>query len=300
MTRRTFSATMVALAAASAEERKPIRLGAPIFLKDDDPAVLAREHKRLHYTAAQCPPVTSNDTARIDAIRKAYAEQDVVIAEVGGWANMLHPDAATRKKNLDYVIERMQVAEAVGARCCVDTAGALTADGSTDARAVSREFFDLTVENCRKIVDTVKPKRSRFTIEAMFANLPDSADSYVDLIWAVDRKEFGVHMDVCNLLNTPRKLYDSGTYIDELFRKLGPWVVSCHAKDLRLQPGRSLTFVEVVPGRGIVDYKAYLRNLAQVPLEAPLMLEHFRNDDEFQEGARYIRQQGAEIGVTFV
>jgi sugar phosphate isomerase/epimerase len=300
MTRRTFSATMLALTAASAEGAKPIRLGAPIFLKDDDPAVLAREHKRLHYTAAQCPPAKADDSARIEAIRKAYADEDVVIAEVGAWVNLLHPDAAIRKKNLDYAIERMQLAEAVGARCCVDTAGSLSPDGSADAHAVSQEFFDATVENCRKIIDAVKPKRSRFTIEAMFANLPDSADSYVDLIWAVDRKEFGVHLDVCNLLNTPRKLYNSGLYIDELFRKLGPSIVSCHAKDLRLQPGRSLQFVEVVPGRGIVDYKAYLRNLAQVPLEAPLMLEHFRNDDEFQEGARYIRQQGAEIGVTFV
>ena len=75
MTRRTFSATMLALTAASAEAGKPIRLGAPIFLKDDDPAVLAREHKRLHYTAAQCPPAKADDSARIDAIRKAYADR---------------------------------------------------------------------------------------------------------------------------------------------------------------------------------------------------------------------------------
>lgn len=300
MTRRTFSAAILAATAASAQERKPIRLGAPIFLKSDDPVVLAREHRRLNYTAAQCPPVTLTDSNRIEAIRNAYAAENVVIAEVGAWVNILHPDPATRKKNLDYAIERMQIADAVGARCCVDTAGSFSTQGSADPRNVSKEFFDATVENCRKIIDAAKPKRSRFTIEAMFASLPDSADSYVDLIWAVDRKEFGVHMDVCNVLNSPTKLYNSGLYIDELFRKLRPWIVSCHAKDLVIAPGRSLQFAEVVPGRGIVDYKTYLRNLAQVPLEAPLMLEHFRNDDEFQEGANYIRKQGKEIGVTFV
>jgi sugar phosphate isomerase/epimerase len=244
--------------------------------------------------------VTLADSARIEAIRKAFAAENVIIAEVGAWVNILHSDAATRKKNLDYVIERMQIADAVGARCCVDTAGSFSTQGSADPRNVTKEFFDATVENCRKIIDGAKPTRSRFTIEAMFASLPDSADSYVDLIWAVDRKEFGVHMDVCNVLNTPTKLYNSGVYIDELFRKLGPWIVSCHAKDLRIAPGRSLQFVEVVPGRGLVDYKAYLRNLARVPLEAPLMMEHFANDDEFQEGARYIRRQGEEIGVSFV
>jgi sugar phosphate isomerase/epimerase len=300
MTRRTFSATLLALTAASGQVKKPIRLGAPIALKSDDPAVLAREHRRLGYTAAYCPPATAADAVRIEAIRKSYAAENLVIAEVGAWVNILDPDTAKRLKNMDYVIERMQLAEAVGARCCVDTAGSFSAQGSADPKNVTKEFFDATVENCRKVIDGVKPRRSRFTIEMMFASLPDGADSYAELIRAVDRKQFGVHLDVCNVLNSPTKYYNSGVVIDELFRKLGASIISCHAKDLRIAPGRSLQFVEVVPGRGIVDYKAYLRNLAQVPLEAPLMLEHFNGDEEFQEGAAYIRKQGAEIGVTFV
>jgi hypothetical protein len=42
-----------------------------------------------------------------------------VIAEVGAWVNLLDPDSAKRKANLQYVTERMALAEAVGARCCV-------------------------------------------------------------------------------------------------------------------------------------------------------------------------------------
>lgn len=300
MTRRAFSATLFAFSAGMAQTKKPIRLGAPIFLKDDDPAVLAKEHRRLGYTAAQCPPAELSDAVRIEAIRKAYAAENVIVAEVGAWVNILDPDPDKRRKNMVYVTERMALADAVGARCCVDTAGSFAAQGSADPRNVTKEFFDATVENCRKVVDAVKPKRSRFTIEMMFASLPDGADSYVELIRAVDRKAFGVHMDVCNVLNSPAKYYNSGKEIDYLFQKLGPWVVSCHAKDLRIAAFRSLQFVEVVPGRGIVDYKAYLRNLSQVPLEAPLMMEHFNSDAEYQEGAAYIRKQGADIGVSFV
>ncbi len=304
MTRRKFSLTATAAIAGAtatfAQSKRPIRIGAPIFLKNDDPEVLAREHRRLHYTAAQFPPFTTPDANLIAATRKAYAAQNVVIAEVGAWVNILHPDPATRKKNLDYAIDRMRIADEVDARCCVDTAGSFNLKSSADPRNVTKEYFDATVENCRKIIDAAKPKRSKFTIEMMFANLPDGPDSYLELIKAVDRKEFGVHMDVCNVLSSPDKYYNSGKYIDELFRKLGPWVMSCHAKDLIIPGGRSLTFIEVVPGRGIVDYKSYLRNLSQIPREAPLMLEHFANDDEFQEGANYIRKQGAEVGVTFV
>ena len=303
MTRRTFSTAVLGAATASAtfaQSKKPIRLGAPIFLKSDDPEVLAREHKRLGYTSAYFPPFDSPDANLIAAVRKTYTANNLVIAEVGAWVNILHPDPATRKKNLDYAIDRMRIADEVDARCCVDTAGSFNTKSSADPRNVTKEYFDATVENCRKIIDAVKPKRSKFTIEMMFANLPDGPDSYLQLIKAVDRKEFAVHMDVCNVLSSPDKYYNSGKYIDELFKKLGPWVMSCHAKDLTIPAGRSLTFIEVVPGRGIVDYKSYLRNLAQVPREAPLMLEHFANDDEFQEGAKFIRKQGADVGVSFV
>ena len=39
-------------------------------------------------------------------VERAFAAENVVIAEVGAWKNMLDPDAAKRKENLDYVTER--------------------------------------------------------------------------------------------------------------------------------------------------------------------------------------------------
>jgi len=59
-----------------------------------------------------------DDAARIREIEKAFAAENVVIAEVGAWVNMLDPDADKRAKNLHYVSERLALAEAVGARCC--------------------------------------------------------------------------------------------------------------------------------------------------------------------------------------
>ncbi len=64
-----------------------------------------------------------SDGNRIRAIREAFAAEDVVIAEVGAWRNMLDPDLAKRAANLAYVTERLALSDAVGARCCVDIAG---------------------------------------------------------------------------------------------------------------------------------------------------------------------------------
>jgi len=278
-----------------------VRLGGPIFLRSEDPAELAREHRRLGYSAAYCPNASVRDGDRIQAIQKAFASENVVIAEVGAWKNMLDPDATKRKQNLDYVIERCALAEAVGARCCVDIAGSYNADVwyGMNPKNLSKEFFDATVENCRHILDTVKPKRTRFTIEMMPWSLPDGPDAYLELIRAVARTTFGVHLDVCNVINSPRRFYNNGEVIRECFRKLGRWITSCHAKDLRWAPEFNVHFQEVVPGRGQLDYRAYLAELAKLPVDAPLMLEHLKNAEEYDEGRAYILRVAAETGVAF-
>jgi sugar phosphate isomerase/epimerase len=278
-----------------------VRLGGPVFLKSEDPAELAREHRRLGYSAAYCPEAKLEDSGRIRAIHDAFAKEDVVIAEVGAWKNMLDPDDAKRRDHLAYVTARCALADEVGARCCVDIAGSFNPSVwyGPNPKNLSREFFDATVANCRQIIDAVKPTRTKFTIEMMGWNLPDSPDAYLQLIKAVDRPAFGVHLDVCNGVNCPARFYQNTAYIEECFAKLGPWIVSCHAKDLQWIVELNVHFLEVIPGRGEIDYQAYLRELAKLPVEAPLMLEHLKTAEEYEEGKQYIRKVGNSVGVRF-
>lgn len=301
MTRKSFLGAMVAASTVRAQNKRPVRLGGPMFLKSEDPVELAKEHRKLGYSAAYCPAAKVGDTAQVKAIEKAFAAENVVIAEVGAWVNMLDPDAEKRRKNLEYVGERLALAELVGARNCVDIAGSYNPDYWYGAhpKNLSKEFFDATVENCRKVIDQVKPRRTLFTIEMMPWTVPNGPDSYLKLIKAVDRKAFGVHMDVCNAVNSPERFYDNTALINDLFRKLGRWIASCHAKDLQWIPEYNVHFLEVVPGRGVVDYKTYLRNVAALPTDAPLMLEHLKSAAEYDEGRAYIRREAAAAGVAF-
>jgi len=304
MTRRTLFTGVAAMAAAAANAKSTskIRLGGPVFGKIEDPRELARAHRALGYSAAYCPEVKLEDTSRIRAIEDAFKAENVVISEVGAWVNLLDPDRDKRKKNFDYVGARLALADAVGAICCVDIAGSYnpTVWYGPHPKNLGREFFDATVENCRKLIDQVKPKRTKFCIEMMGSSVPDSGDSYLRLIKAVERKAFGVHIDVCNVISSPERFYNTGAFIRETILKLAPWILSCHAKDLEWRPEMNLHFVEVIPGRGSVDYRAYLQALAALPGETPLMLEHLSKAEEYAEGAAYIRKVAAEAGVEFV
>lgn len=273
----------------------------------DDPELLAQECKRLGYTAAYCPPAKPEDTARLKTIRDAFAKQNIVIAEVGAWRNLMTPDLAARKANLDYVISQMAVAEEVGARCCVDITGSFDAAtlSGPHPKNQSQEFIDGTVENCRKIIDAVKPKRSVFAIEMKGCNFPDGPDPYLKLIQAVDRPQgFGVHIDMCNIINSPIRYYNNTALIKETFSKLGKWVRSCHAKDLIWVPQVNVNFEETVPGQGGiktaripgVDYQTYVTEVVKVG--APLMLEHLTSAEQYRQGSEYIRKVAGDLNIA--
>ena len=294
MTRRQLLSALPAIAFAG--PTPGIRLGGPISLKSTDPVELAREHRRLGYGAAYCPTVPLADAARVE---KAFAAENVILAEVGAWKNMLDPDPAARAANLAYVQERLALADAVGARCCVDIAGSFNPKVwyGPHKDNLSPRFYDATVENVRKVIDAVKPKRTKFALEIMGWSAPDSATSYLKLIKAIDRPAFGVHIDVCNAVNSPALFYNNAALTGDLFQRLSRWIVSCHAKDLAWLPEMNVHFVEVIPGRGEIDYQAYLRAIQRYAPQAPLMLEHLKTAEEYLEGATYIRKMAAAAQV---
>ena len=145
----------------------------------------------------------------------------------------------------------------------------------------------------------MKPKRSRFCYEMMGWALPDSPDSCVKLLKAVDRPALGVHLDPCNLVNSPEKFYHNTALLNECFDKLGRWIVSCHAKDLTWDVEMNVHFREVAPGKGSLDYATYLKRLAELPQNAPLMLEHLSTAEDYAAAREHIFAVGRKAGLSF-
>ena len=281
--------------------KKSVRLGAPVFEKANDPEALAQAHRNLQYGAAYCPNVKTTDTDMIKAYADAFAKQDVVIAEVGRWCNMMEADADKRKVNMDNVTDGLALAEAIGARCCVNIAGSFNTESwfGPHPKNLTHDFFDAAVENARKVVDAVNPKRAKFAYEMMGWSYPDSADSYLKLVKAIDREGFGVHLDPCNAINSPERFYRNTELLNECFDKLGPYIVSCHAKDLTWDIEMNVHFREVIPGTGTLDYTTFLKRLAALPQQPPLMVEHLADAEEYDAARKYILGLGSEIGVSF-
>ena len=287
--------------AVAAPAARPVRMGGPVFGSHPDPDDLARAHRALGYRAAYCPGVDLNDSARIGEIARAFAKHDVAIAEVGRWVNLLDADPAKRAVNLKTVTDGLALAEAVGARCCVDIAGSFshTSWFGPDPKNLSKEFLDAAVENARTIIDAVKPTRAKFTYEMMGWALPDGPDSYLEMIKAVDRPAFGVHLDPCNLINSPARFYRNTELLNECFDKLGPWIVSCHAKDLTWDVEMNVHFREVTLGAGQLDWATYLKRVAALPGDVTLMIEHMKDQADYDRCRAFLQAEGKRQGIRF-
>ncbi len=276
-----------------------IRLGAPLFEKYSNAEEWISALKKSGYTAAYCPVSPGASLSVVEEYKKAAAKNDIIIAEVGAWSNPISPDEATAKAAIQKCIGSLLLADQIGAACCVNISGSRNPvswagphkDNLTEAT------FDLIVETTRIIIDAVKPIRSFYTLEAMPWSYPDSADAYLRLIKAIDRKRFAVHIDPVNWVVSPQILYKNGDMIKDAFRKLGPFIKSCHAKDVSIKEGTDLPQLEEVrPGLGYLDYSVYLAELAKLD-NIPLMIEHLKTAEDYRLAAEHIREKAISLNI---
>lgn len=277
-----------------------MRLGVGLTFPFDDPEAMAVAYRSAGYSAAICPVVTLDQPERIRAIRQAFDRHDVLLAEFGVWNNMLHPDPQVQKANMEANIRALATADEVGVLCCVNIAGSFDPqrwDGP-HPKNLSAEAFERTVENVRAILHTVKPRRTVYSLETMPWVIPDSIESYLALIDAIDHPMFGVHLDPVNLINSPTRFYHNADFLMDCFSKLGHKIVSVHAKDIRLEPTLTVHLQEVRPGLGQLDYRTFLTAMASLPKDTPLILEHLPQD-QYPPTQAYLLETARLAGVAF-
>jgi sugar phosphate isomerase/epimerase len=308
VSRRKFAKISALGAAALALGRSPLPaakqtglpglcLGGPVFDKYDSPEAWVAALRKLGYRAAACPVESEASDIEIRAYAQAAEKAEIVIAEVGAWSNPLSPDEKTRREALAVCRKQLALAERIGARCCVNISGSRSTvwDGP-DRANLTDETFGMIVETTRAIIDEVKPRRTFYTLETMPWAYPDSPDSYLRLLRAIDRPRFAVHLDPVNLICSPQRYYGSADLIRECFSKLGPFIRSCHAKDILLQPKLTTHLDEVRPGLGGLDYGVYLQELSRLP-GTPLMLEHLPTPEDYAQAAAFIRSAAQKSGL---
>ncbi|MBR6214954.1 MAG: sugar phosphate isomerase/epimerase, partial [Spirochaetaceae bacterium] len=212
-------------------------LGLSSSLKHSSPKEWAETHKALGLKSVVFPVDCNAGEKLIEAYKEEAEKHGLLIAEVGIWRNTLAADMAEREKWIDYAIRQLKMADKIGAACCVNVVGTPYGprwDGGY-RQNFSDELWQMAVKMIQRIIDEAKPVRTKFSIESMPWMIPSSPDEYLRLIKDVNRKEFGAHLDVVNMITSPERYFFNDKFLEECFSKLKGKICSCHLKDIRLK-----------------------------------------------------------------
>lgn len=259
-----------------------MRLGIAHSLSHSSPEEWAIKHKTLGLTAVVFPCTYTDSMKKIDEYVNTCKEFDLRIAEVGAWRNLLTANKNERLQNFEYCIGQLELAEYIGADCCVNISGTTGEiwDGAYRDN-YSEKIYAEIISGVQKIIDRVKPKNTFYTLEPMPWMHPYSPEDYFQMIKDIDRKGFAAHMDIFNMLNTPEKYLFNKEFTDNAFSVLGRYIKSCHIKDVVMKPNLTTIIKETAIGSGGFDLKNYIAQINALSLDMPVIIEHLGSEDEY-------------------
>lgn len=277
-----------------------MRLGGPIFKNDISIKDAVQTHKDLGFGAAFCNWI--DDDVKRNEFVKAFAEADIWLAEYPGYGiNILDTEPAVRQKNIDEICSRLEKADIMGTRCCVIHGGSVETGkwGTANPENMSEASFEESVKIIQSIIDKVKPGTTKLVLETESYLFPDSPENYKRFIDAVDKSEFAVHLDPVNITCSPRLVYFNDDFLKNCFNILGPWIVSCHAKDFNMVPvWPTVKIDETFIGDGVLNYQVYLNEISKLSVQPTLMIEHL-NASQLEVGLKFIFAEADKAGIVF-
>ena len=268
-----------------------MRLGTSSPLGHVSPEDWAQKQTALGCRTVVFPVQSNEPEKKIIAYKEAAEAAGLTIAEVGIWRNALSSDPDERKKNTDYCIEQLRLADFLGARCCVNVAGAFGErwDGPYRENYSDRARKE-TIQMVRQIIDTANVKNTYFTLEPMPWMIPTGPADYKRLLEEVERDRFAVHMDIINMTSSTDRYFHPEDLIDECVELLGDRIKSCHVKDVHLSGAYTAQLMECAPGEGEFPIRYYAEKMHAVDADMPMILEHLETDEQYITYMEYLKK----------
>ena len=269
-----------------------MRLGTSSPLGHDTAINWAKNQIKIGCSSVVFPVDSSEQEEKIMEYKNAADKAGLMIAEVGIWRNALSLDPNKRRKNMDYCVEQLRMADFIGAKCCVNVAGAFGKrwDGAYKEN-FSKQAREEIIRMVREIIDRADVKNTYFALEPMPWMIPTGPKDYLKLLNEVERDRFAVHMDVINMINSIDRYFNPKELVDECKELLGDRIKSCHIKDIHLCDEYTTMLRECAPGCGEFPIRYYVQKMNEINEDMPMILEHLSNDEEYLKYLGYLKEE---------
>lgn len=240
------------------------------------------------------PAITSE---KCKIIRDAFRDADLQIVAISGYTNVVHPNAAKRKENLDFLKTLLKFARELGTPYVISETGTFDPDSDWvyHEKNGTEEAYEVI---CNTITDLAKfgyDHGSVFLVENYVNNIIGSVDQVLRLFSDINHPGLGLLMDPTNYFNDIN-INNVDNELNRIFNALGDKIKVAHAKDCKkavdtsekhahIDASESHTFrgaggVELpAPGLGVLNYDLYLKRLSKLHPNIPIIIEHLDEED---------------------
>ncbi len=231
-------------------------------------------------------------------IRQAFRDADLPICCISGYTNLVHPDDAVRKTNLDRLRRIIALARELGTPYVISETGTFARDSDWvhDPKNKTEEGYAI----CRDVIGELAEHAARhdavFLVETYVNNVIGSVDETLRLFADVRSPALGLLMDPTNYFES-HNIDAMDAELNRIFDALSGRIRIAHAKDVKragedksekhaaIDAAESHTYRGVgeielpAPGQGVLNYDLYLRRLCRDHPNIPIIIEHLDESD---------------------
>lgn len=231
------------------------------------------------------------------AVRDAFRRANLPICAISGYTNITHPDREERGRRVGALKEIIRNARDLGTPYVISETGTFNteSDWVHHARNKTEEGYQEALDVIAELAQEAYDHGAVFLVENYVNNVIGSAPELLRLFADLPHIGLGLLMDPTN--------YFDGTNIDDvdatlntMFDALGDRIKIAHAKDCKRAVDTSEKHVEIegpeantfrgagavelpAAGLGVLNYDLYVKRLARLHPNIPLIIEHLDEDD---------------------
>ena len=230
-------------------------------------------------------------------IRDAFRDANLPIVAISGYTNIVHPNAIKRKENLAMLKTLLKFARDLGTPYVISETGTFDPDSDWvyHPKNGTEKGYEAIVSTISDLSKFAYDHGSVFLVENYVNNIVGSVEQVQRLFADVSHPGLGLLMDPTNYF-TDKNIDDIDGELNRIFNALGDRIKVAHAKDCKkavdtsekhakIDATESHTFrgaggVELpAPGLGVLNYDLYLKRLAQLHPNIPIIIEHLDEGD---------------------
>ncbi|MFC1693354.1 TIM barrel protein [Candidatus Latescibacterota bacterium] len=243
-------------------------------------------------------PWNSLKDSELTELRAALKKYDVVVYEVGGYTNMIHPDTAIRQQNLKNLAKCIEAADKLECPMVGTISGSCDPVNFFNVHPDNwtTKTWKLLVDSTKQVLRDTAGMKAAIGMEAQVTTNIGRPEDHRRHMDDVGDSRCAVNLDPVNMISLDN-YYHTTELLHECFDLLGESILGAHAKDTYIWPDKQTVHVqEVASGRGVMDYETYLIRLSRMEWPRTILPEHVPQEQIIEAG-EYIRKVAAKVGV---